>query len=80
MNKFVQQCIALKVTSGLATKMTEMILRITTCALHNHMTLMLWMFNVIMILIIMWILMLVKLLVMIMMGLGELVSTFALLT
>ena len=44
------------------------------------MTLMLWMFNVIMILIIMWILMLVKLLVMIMMGLGELVSTFALLT
>ena len=60
--------------------MTEMILRITTCALHNHMTLMLWMFNVIMILIIMLILMLVKLLVMIMMGLGELVSTFALLT
>ena len=44
------------------------------------MTLMLRMFNVIMILIIMWILMLVKLLVMIMMGLGELVSTFALLT
>ena len=44
------------------------------------MTLMLWMFNVIMILIIMLILMLVKLLVMIMMGLGELVSTFALLT
>ena len=44
------------------------------------MTLMLWMFNVIMILIIMWILMLVKLLVMIMMDLGERVSTFALLT
>ena len=44
------------------------------------MTLMFWMFNVIMILIIMLILMLVKLLVMIMMGLGELVSTFALLT
>ena len=44
------------------------------------MTLTFWMFNVIMILIIMLILMLVKLLVMIMMGLGELVSTFALLT
>ena len=44
------------------------------------MTLMFWMINVIMILIIMLILMLVKLLVMIMMGLGELVSTFALLT
>ena len=53
---------------------------ITTSALHNHMTLMFWMINVIMILIIMLILMLVKLLVMIMMGLGELVSTFALLT
>ena len=44
------------------------------------MTLMFWMINVIMISIIMLILMLVKLLVMIMMGLGELVSTFALLT
>ena len=63
--------------------MTEMILRHQDhyfSALHNHMTLMFWMINVIMILIIMLILMLVKLLVMIMMGLGELVSTFALLT